>query len=623
MILAFLSSILLFSCTGKIFEKSIDNNKGKYKIQSDESSQNIVEIDLDRSYREMVLGAVIKNPFSVENMQKGKELMYQYLDDLAKFGITKNYLDKFNVETTDLYVRFLPKNFEEMLILEADTNLILFEHPLHREIIEDGDYYIDADLPKDSNLIWLYAVVPHNYQLDTGVEYEIIESLFLPEHSPQFPLYYEWLHSAKDTDFSTFWYADGRTPLENDFRNALTNAAFRAAEYEEQDRTYNHSQWEKECVKKYFIFKSWSWTDCSHKIYPQGRILIEIPKNTTGLSGVKVRIWRWYRADEVYTDGAGYFYDSKAWSGEAWANDYIGYKVIMKGKRKNNNWDFKDKFVSTHSYKMGYCKLWESPHFTLTHSVSETWGRGVLSNAVYDFCLNAENTNMTLPPNNLRIASWYKSGLGSISTPLLQHGVTLGFPIGNARSFGAMWLYQFLGPIVYFCGWQPAMIVVFDDNIGNYERMITSMWHELSHASHFTCIHNNFDAQTAVNYWNYVVYYESDHGLNDADGPYGNKGDADWERIALTEGWGKFREWYLGERYLNYNCITYNTSDTISFLNSGYLPYNNNEFEYEYAGMFSELYNAHCSMQNLEKLLQLEPASRHSAINTIMFKYNL
>ncbi|MDR2651409.1 MAG: hypothetical protein LBC68_03720 [Prevotellaceae bacterium] len=299
----------------------LDATQSKQKANKNQTSK-IVEVDLERPYKEMVLGEKIKNPFSVENMKKGKELMYQYLKDLEEFGITKQYLDNFQIKTTDLYVRFLPKNVNELDNLEADTNLILFPHPLHRKIIEDGDYYIDEDLPKDSNLIWYYAVVPYNYQMERGVQYEIIEPLFLPEHSSQLPLYQEWLAIRPQTDMSnavdasSFW--DMHTPLEKDFRNALTNAAARAAGYETEYKNNFHSQYEENCERKCFI---WCWTDCDHLIYPQGRVLIETPTGTSGLSGVQVRIWRWYRADYVYTDGAGYFYDPNAWSGEAWADD--------------------------------------------------------------------------------------------------------------------------------------------------------------------------------------------------------------------------------------------------------------------------------------------------------------
>ncbi|MDR2651408.1 MAG: hypothetical protein LBC68_03715 [Prevotellaceae bacterium] len=241
---------------------------------------------------------------------------------------------------------------------------------------------------------------------------------------------------------------------------------------------------------------------------------------------------------------------------------------------------------------------------------------------------------MTLP-TNLRIASWFSNSLTPIATPLLQQGVMLYFSVQNVDSYIAMWLYQFFGAFIYAFDWQPDMIMMFDNNIGHYNEMITNMWHELSHSSHFNSIRKNFDSQTAVEYWNYVVFYEADHTLNYNRDTYGSKGDWEWERIALTEGWAKFREWYLGIRYLNYNILNpTNSSGEIYYFTDNPL-WQNDEFNFEYAGMFQELYNANCKMQNLEKALSaitldefyeklvlLEPLSNRTAINTIMLKYN-
>ena len=51
-----------------------------------------------------------------------------------------------NVETTHLYVKFIPKNEEELDILKRDSTLILYSYPLDYEIIEGTGYYIDPEL---------------------------------------------------------------------------------------------------------------------------------------------------------------------------------------------------------------------------------------------------------------------------------------------------------------------------------------------------------------------------------------------------------------------------------------------------------------------------------------------
>jgi len=624
--IAILAIMALFGCNKNDLLQDAQNSVQK----APKPPGNVVEIDLERPHGEMVLGNVINNPFSVENMQIAKKLMYKELDSLNKlFGITKEYLDNFQVETTDLYVRFLPKNMEEILKLEADTNLITFPYPLHREIIKEGDYYIDEGLPED--LIWLYAVVPNNYCLNMGVEYEVLEQLFLPEHSPQFPLYQEWLFNEKYKDIDLeYWHSGGLTPLEKDFIDALTNAAFRAAGLEKEYGNNPHSQCE------------------GSKIYAQGRVFIKTPKDKTGLSGVQIKISRWYRADKVYTDGAGYFYDSKAWSKNAWASEWINYTVIMNGKRGNNSWQFrKIPFVLTHSYFMGAYSMCEIANFTIKPAAKDIWGICVQSNAVYDFCLNAQNDGMTLPPNKLQIGSWYAEGSGDMSAPLFQQGTGAGwktalygalmagaptatalfFPITTSLAFPVIVL------VVAISNVNPDLLVNYSDDIKDYEYMTTGMWHELTHSSHFNCIKHNVSNSSAISYWNAVMNYEIDHTLDDGN-PYGKKGDTGWERIALTEGWGAFREWYLGMKYLNYNILDPDPINSPSGITYFTDQSWGTAFNYEYAGMFQELRNANCSLPNLEKsltastikdfktkLLSLEPTSRHPAINAIMSNY--
>ena len=57
--------------------------------------------------------------------------------------------EQIEIKVTDLYVRFLPKDSLELNIIEKDTVLILYDHPLDYEIVEQGEYYHDPELPDD------------------------------------------------------------------------------------------------------------------------------------------------------------------------------------------------------------------------------------------------------------------------------------------------------------------------------------------------------------------------------------------------------------------------------------------------------------------------------------------
>lgn len=66
----------------------------------------------------MVLGEKLENPYSIANMEKAYA-------DLIKTRAAGD----FKIETTDLYVRFLPKDSTELLELQKDTLLELFDYP--------------------------------------------------------------------------------------------------------------------------------------------------------------------------------------------------------------------------------------------------------------------------------------------------------------------------------------------------------------------------------------------------------------------------------------------------------------------------------------------------------------
>ncbi len=120
------------------------------------------------SHEKIVLGARLENPYKTENITKALQSLYP----------TK--ADRVDVRTTDLYVRFLPDNEEQMELLEA-MDLRLTDHPLDYEILEEGDWYHDPEVP-DDRMTWQYAVVPHDFVFPE-VEYEIIDECHITDSS--------------------------------------------------------------------------------------------------------------------------------------------------------------------------------------------------------------------------------------------------------------------------------------------------------------------------------------------------------------------------------------------------------------------------------------------------------
>lgn len=116
----------------------------------------------------MMLGKKLENPYSVANMQQA----------YSNLKASKADVPDFSIVTTHLYVRFLPKNMDELELLEDDTTLELSEIPFDYDISEDGYYFHDMDLPIDGPT-WQYAAVEEENELP-NIKHEVLEELFLP-----------------------------------------------------------------------------------------------------------------------------------------------------------------------------------------------------------------------------------------------------------------------------------------------------------------------------------------------------------------------------------------------------------------------------------------------------------
>ena len=120
----------------------------------------------------LVLGKQKENPYTVENMRK------------AYANLTSNgRVADFDIQSTDLYIKFKPSDSLELEILKADTSLILWDYPLDYEVETIGHYYHDPDLP--SNVpTYQYTVVKPDFDYP-DIEYEILAELLLPDEGEE------------------------------------------------------------------------------------------------------------------------------------------------------------------------------------------------------------------------------------------------------------------------------------------------------------------------------------------------------------------------------------------------------------------------------------------------------
>ena len=109
------------------------------------------------------LGKQLENPYSVENMKK----VLESLKASNPNGRTSG--EEIEITTTHFYIKFKPKNEDELDILQKDSTLILYTYPLDYEIEEAGDFYHDPTIPIDQPT-YQYCAVEVEKEIPSGVE---------------------------------------------------------------------------------------------------------------------------------------------------------------------------------------------------------------------------------------------------------------------------------------------------------------------------------------------------------------------------------------------------------------------------------------------------------------------
>lgn len=359
----------------------------------------------------IILGDRLENPYTTENMTKALSSVYP----------TK--ADRVELQTTDLYVRFLPVDEEECDLLES-LGLELMDHPLDYDVLVEGDWYHDPEIPEEM-VTWQYAVVPKDFKFPS-VAYEIIDECFIAENAVQTRA--DWVD-------------------------------WEAVEAESYRLTGNEDMIADSQTKA-----------AKHK--PSGRITIVDAEadggKPVGLSGVKVSCNAFVKIANCYTDRDGYYSMSKSFSSK------LRYRLIFNNKKGFSigvNLVIVPASVSTLG-KAGP----QGVSMTVTRdSEDKLFRRCVVNNAAYNFYsrCNDNDLNITPPPADLRI--WLMGGMHESSAIMLHHGAVLKNDL----------VISFLGkysPLVqFFC----PDITIGTKGREDYASLYNAVNHELAHACHF------------------------------------------------------------------------------------------------------------------------------------------
>jgi hypothetical protein len=117
--------------------------------------------------RPTILGTVYNNPYSIANMTAA----YNYIYSAHISAIAPSHK----------YVRFKPNSVQQLALLDS-LDIELYDHPLNRHVIQDGDYWPDAGYGlSQGEYPWFYTVVDIWFNLPPGIQTEILEEVHIPD----------------------------------------------------------------------------------------------------------------------------------------------------------------------------------------------------------------------------------------------------------------------------------------------------------------------------------------------------------------------------------------------------------------------------------------------------------
>jgi hypothetical protein len=441
----FVFMIFFISCEENIYEDTLDETSGK------PSPEGMIK-----------LGKQMDNPYSVINMQKA-------YDEIKTEGMLKSsQTDDVSMPVTHLYVRFLPKDFQEYTLLFDSLGLLLYDYPLDYVIEGEGDFYHDPSIPKDE-ITWLYTTVKSDFVFPY-VKYEIIEECFIPEED----------EGTLKSGGTSIW-------------DLIEDRALQNAGYWDLAKDNEIS----EPILKDFSLRT-----------PQGTIRVwDSTLNAYVPSrGVTVRCQLGVKIGYGLTDADGNYRVDKSFR----AGPHYRLYFNNPGRHYIRNC-FINIREST-SYGLGYHN--KRGHNRNIQNSSRAFRHCTISNAAFDYYEWCTDNNIMLPHSNLVIWVTFFDSAAPMANKVWH-------PIGvnNNSGWNTFFLNLYMGPalnaawyVTKIIGAQPD-ITIRDraSDIPSLEYYRTTV-HELAHASHMRQVGSYFWSQ----YINYILTYAMGDNYGDA-----------------------------------------------------------------------------------------------------------
>lgn len=251
-----------------------------------------------------VLGEKKNIAFSVENIRLAYENLKKNKTATQWRGggiNNKSGNEEYEITTTHIYYRFSPQDSVQYERLVNDSILSVSDVPFEYNLEIVGDKYQDPAFV-GTDFTYYYAVVPVNYQIPTGIQYEVVSNLhFTPEDAisdnptPQqlneLDFYYDLnLQALKDADNLEESEVSELTYLftmPNGTQQQMTWAQAQSSGYSLDDLVIDFSEIEP-------LEKRRKWN-------PHGRVTVEegaltrlgSGNNIIGVAGAQVKVRKW------------------------------------------------------------------------------------------------------------------------------------------------------------------------------------------------------------------------------------------------------------------------------------------------------------------------------------------
>ena len=391
------ATLMSLSCSK--YTADVDEGNGRDRLQN-------------LSHEMIVLGKRLENPYKTENMSKALSSLYP-----SKAGLI-------SVSPTDLYVRFLPKTQAELDALK-ESDIYLIDHPLDYDILVEGDWYHDPEVP-DGDVTWQYAVVPVDFQFP-NIEYQIIHNCFIPDSDE--------VTRSSDIDWE-------------------------AVERQSYIMTGNESRLNDGALTK------------ATKAAPSGRITIVDDKanggKPFGVAGVRVSCNSFVRFAHCYTDRDGYYQMSRDFTSN------LRYRLVFENE-KGFSIGFNLVLVPASVSTLGKAGPEGVSAEISSSSEEKLFRRCVINNAAYDYISRCkyEDMNILPPPYDLRI--WIFQPLELSSSVMLHHGALVETEL----------ISTYLGDYSSLLSYFMPDVTIGAKGKEDYASLYSVVCHELAHASHF------------------------------------------------------------------------------------------------------------------------------------------